>query len=148
MRTVTLPSKAPLLSGKGWTAFFIALIVACLAGSAFFAGLETGVVAVNRLRLRHLVQHRVPGARFVEDFLREPDRLLGTTLIGTNLCHVVMTVAAFLFSLVAAYMAGLVGSSSNPVSGVTIATIMAASLYGLSDADLKAMAHYLSQLAP
>ncbi len=72
----------------------IALIVACLAGSAFFAGLETGVVAVNRLRLRHLVQHRVPGARFVEDFLREPDRLLGTTLIGTNLCHVVMTVAA------------------------------------------------------
>src|SRR5262249_13647638 len=29
---------------------------------------------------------------------------------------------------VAAYMAGLVGSSSNPVSGVTIATIMVASL--------------------
>ena len=27
-------------------------------------------------------------------------------------------------------------------------TIMAASLYGLSDADLKAMAHYLAQLAP
>ncbi|MCP9446564.1 MAG: oligopeptide transporter, OPT family [Nitrospira sp.] len=40
----------------------------------------------------------------------------------------VMTVAAFLFSSVAAYMAGLVGSSSNPVSGVTIATIMVASL--------------------
>lgn len=36
---------------------------------------------------------------------------------------VVMAVAAFLFSAVAAYMAGLVGSSSNPVSGVTIATI-------------------------
>jgi putative OPT family oligopeptide transporter len=35
-----------------------------------------------------------------------------------------MTVAAFLFSTVAGYMAGLVGSSSNPVSGVTIATIM------------------------
>lgn len=41
---------------------------------------------------------------------------------------VVMTVAAFLFSSVAAYMAGLVGSSSNPVSGVTIATIMVSSL--------------------
>ncbi len=40
----------------------------------------------------------------------------------------VMVVAAFLFSSVAAYMAGLVGSSSNPVSGVTIATIMLASL--------------------
>jgi putative OPT family oligopeptide transporter len=40
----------------------------------------------------------------------------------------VMAVAAFLFSSVAAYMAGLVGSSSNPVSGVTIATLMLASL--------------------
>jgi putative OPT family oligopeptide transporter len=40
----------------------------------------------------------------------------------------IMVVAAFLFSSVAAYMAGLVGSSSNPVSGVTIATIMLASL--------------------
>ncbi len=41
---------------------------------------------------------------------------------------VVMALAAFLFSSVAAYMAGLVGSSSNPVSGVTIATIMVAAL--------------------
>ena len=41
---------------------------------------------------------------------------------------IVMALAAFLFSSVAAYMAGLVGSSSNPVSGVTIATIMVASL--------------------
>ena len=40
----------------------------------------------------------------------------------------VMAVAAFLFSSVAAYMAGLVGSSSNPVSGVTIATIMVTAL--------------------
>jgi putative OPT family oligopeptide transporter len=40
----------------------------------------------------------------------------------------IMAVAAFLFASVAAYMAGLVGSSSNPVSGVTIATIMGAAL--------------------
>jgi putative OPT family oligopeptide transporter len=41
---------------------------------------------------------------------------------------IVMAVAAFLFSAVAAYMAGLVGSSSNPVSGVTIATIALSAL--------------------
>ena len=34
----------------------------------------------------------------------------------------------FLFSSVAAYMAGVVGSSNNPISGVTIATIMFSSL--------------------
>jgi len=41
---------------------------------------------------------------------------------------VVMLVAGFLFSAVAGYMAGLVGSSNNPISGITIATIVVASL--------------------
>jgi putative OPT family oligopeptide transporter len=41
---------------------------------------------------------------------------------------IVMVLAGFLFSAVAAYMAGLVGSSNNPISGVTIATILFASL--------------------
>lgn len=41
---------------------------------------------------------------------------------------IIMVVAGFLFSAVAGYMAGLVGSSNNPISGVTIATILSASL--------------------
>lgn len=40
----------------------------------------------------------------------------------------IMVVTGFLFSSVAAYMSGLVGSSNNPVSGVTIATILLAAL--------------------
>ena len=41
---------------------------------------------------------------------------------------IIMIVAGFLFSSVSAYMAGIVGSSNNPVSGITIATILFASL--------------------
>jgi len=41
---------------------------------------------------------------------------------------VIMVVAGFLFSSVSGYMAGLVGSSNNPVSGITISTILFASL--------------------
>ena len=41
---------------------------------------------------------------------------------------VLMLIAGFLFSAVASYMAGLVGSSNNPISGVTIATILTSSL--------------------
>lgn len=40
----------------------------------------------------------------------------------------IMVIAGFLFSSVAGYMAGLVGSSNNPISGVTIATILSAAL--------------------
>ena len=36
----------------------------------------------------------------------------------------IMVITAFLFSSVAGYMAGLVGSSNNPISGITIATIL------------------------
>ncbi len=41
---------------------------------------------------------------------------------------VVVVVAGFLFSAVASYMAGLVGSSNNPVSGITISTILVSAL--------------------
>ena len=61
-----------------------------------------------------------------------PMALIYRGVVGSGVVAVVMTlvmvVAAFLFSAVAAYMAGLVGSSSNPVSGVTVATIMLAAL--------------------
>ena len=41
---------------------------------------------------------------------------------------VLMLIAGFVFSAVAAYMAGLVGSSNNPISGVTIATILSSAI--------------------
>src|SRR5690606_18987870 len=40
----------------------------------------------------------------------------------------IMIVAGFLFVSVSAYLAGLVGSSNNPVSGITIATILFAAV--------------------
>ncbi|MFC1785431.1 OPT family oligopeptide transporter [Candidatus Neomarinimicrobiota bacterium] len=44
------------------------------------------------------------------------------------LLSIVMMIFGFLFSAVASYMAGVVGSSNNPISGVTIATILFSSL--------------------
>jgi len=41
---------------------------------------------------------------------------------------ITMLITGFLFSAVAGYMAGLVGSSNNPISGVTIATVLVSSL--------------------
>jgi len=46
----------------------------------------------------------------------------------TLFMSVIMIIAGFIFSAVAGYMAGLVGSSNNPISGVTIATILTSSL--------------------
>lgn len=53
--------------------------------------------------------------------------LIGKISMGISMA-VIMIIAGFLFSAVSGYMTGLVGSSNNPVSGVTIATILFASV--------------------
>ncbi len=61
-----------------------------------------------------------------------PLALLYQAIVGQWMVSIPMTiimiVAGFLFVSVSAYLAGLVGSSNNPVSGITIATILFASL--------------------
>jgi len=56
-------------------------------------------------------------------YLREVETIQISAIMA-----LLMIIAGFLFSAVAGYMAGLVGSSNNPISGVTIATILTASL--------------------
>ena len=56
-------------------------------------------------------------------YLREIEQIPITALMA-----ILMVIAGFLFAAVAGYMAGLVGSSNNPISGVTIATILTSAL--------------------
>ncbi len=72
----------------------IAVLIVCFIGSAFYSGMETGVVSVNRLRLHHLVRNKKKGAEIIQSFLDKPDHLLGTTLVGTNICNVAVSVTA------------------------------------------------------
>ncbi len=54
-------------------------------------------------------------------------RIVGDLAVSVPMT-VIMIVAGFMFCSVSAYMAGLVGSSNNPVSGITIATIVFSAL--------------------
>lgn len=49
-------------------------------------------------------------------------------LLISTVSSVVMLVAAFVFTAIAGYIAGVVGSSNNPISGVTVATVLFAAL--------------------
>jgi len=68
------------------------LFLLCLMGASFFDGMETGVISLNRMRLRHLAETGDRAARILQNFLQQPDRLLGTTLVGTNICVVIASV--------------------------------------------------------
>jgi putative hemolysin len=66
----------------------------CMLVVAFLSGIETGVIAIHRLRLRHLVRKGDHAATIIQGYLDDPDRLFGTTLVGTNLGVVIVSVLA------------------------------------------------------
>jgi len=96
----------------------ILIVCACVAGAAFYSGIETGVISIRRLRLRHRLRQGEPAARELAYFVQEPDRLLGTTLVGTNLCIVSASVAA------ARAATSLMGAQGKVVSSVLTAVVL------------------------
>ncbi|MEI6083004.1 MAG: hemolysin family protein [Verrucomicrobiota bacterium] len=73
---------------------FILVIGLSLVISAFFSGVETGLISLNRVRLRHEVERRNRRAIIISSFVENTERLLGTTLAGANLCNVTVAVAS------------------------------------------------------
>jgi putative hemolysin len=63
----------------------IALIIAgCWIVSFFFNGIESGLLAIDPVRLRRNVKRRVPAALRLNRLLKRPERLLVTVLLVTN----------------------------------------------------------------
>ncbi|GEA10388.1 HlyC/CorC family transporter [Alteromonas sp. KUL49] len=66
---------------------FIALGVLILL-SAYFSSSETGMMSINRYRLKHLNSQGNRSAKRVQRLLDRPDRLIGLILIGNNLVNI------------------------------------------------------------
>ena len=73
--------------------FVLLGLVFLIVSSAFFSGSETALMAVDRWRIRHLSRKR-RRARLVEKILREPEKFIGTILLGNNLVNVAASALA------------------------------------------------------
>jgi len=62
--------------------------------SAFFSGTETALMAIDRLRVKYLVQKKRRGADNLEGLLEKPDRLLSAILVGNNVVNIAISVLA------------------------------------------------------
>ncbi|HNZ07674.1 MAG TPA: hemolysin family protein [Candidatus Cloacimonadota bacterium] len=60
-----------------------------LAFSFMFSGFETGMISINQINLEHKARRNRSAARLLA-FIRQPDRFLGTTLIGNNIVNVLL----------------------------------------------------------
>lgn len=63
-------------------------LVACLVGSAYFSGTETGLMSISRVRLRRSPAAESPRGRRLRRLLRDLEEPVMTCLVGNNLVNV------------------------------------------------------------
>tara|TARA_R110002110_G_scaffold400317_2_gene616660 strand:- start:16403 stop:17683 length:1281 start_codon:yes stop_codon:yes gene_type:complete len=78
------------------TLLLIMLILLVL--SAFFSGSETGMMSINRFRLKHLSKNS-KAAKRVQKMLERPDRLLGVILLGNNFVNIMASAIASIIAI-------------------------------------------------
>ena len=91
---------------------YITLLVLILL-SGFFSSSETGLMAINKYRLRHLANKGHRGAKLAQKLLQKPDRLIGLILLGNNLVNIL-----------AASIATVIGIRLFGLNGVWIASLI------------------------
>ncbi len=73
------------------------ILLVFLAISFLFSGFETGAISINQITLEQEAKKSKSKAQLL-DFIRKPDRLLGTTLIGNNIANVILASMATFFA--------------------------------------------------
>ncbi|MGG7144227.1 HlyC/CorC family transporter [Clostridium nigeriense] len=66
----------------------IILLVILLFMSGFFSMSETALMALSKIRIRHMVDEGIKGAKLVEKLSEDPSKLLGAILIGNNIVNI------------------------------------------------------------
>ncbi|MGB1090642.1 MAG: HlyC/CorC family transporter [Oceanobacter sp.] len=74
------------------------ILVLLILFSGFFSSSETGMMSLNRYRLRHLARQKHKGALRASQLLEKPDRLIGTILTGNNLVNFAAAALATIIS--------------------------------------------------
>ncbi|WKY57628.1 CNNM domain-containing protein [Vibrio sp. SNU_ST1] len=81
------------------TGILFALLACLIVISGYFSGSETGMMSLNRYRLKHLANTGHKGAKRVEKLLSRPDRLIGLILIGNNLVNILASAIATILGM-------------------------------------------------
>ncbi len=66
----------------------IIILIILLLFSAFFSGSETGMMSLNKHRIKHLAEQNNKSAKRILELLQRPDRLLGIILLGNNFINI------------------------------------------------------------
>ena len=77
----------------------IGALVFLIILSGFFSGSETGLMSLNRYRLRHLADQHHKGAIRAQRLLEQPEKLIGLILLGNNFVNILASAIATVIGL-------------------------------------------------
>ncbi len=66
----------------------IIILIVLLICSAFFSASETALMSISKIDARHMVDQEVKGAKLLNTLLEDPNKLLGSILVGNNLVNI------------------------------------------------------------
>ncbi len=92
-------------------ASMLAFLVFLIILSGFFSSSETALMALNRYRLKNLVEQGNRGAILAERLLQRPDRLIGVILFGNNAVNIIAASTASFIGFRLYGEAGILGST-------------------------------------
>lgn len=69
-------------------AISLIVLVFSIALSFMFSGMESGVLALNRLRIRHLMREGNRRAAVLNNYLENPEDFLWTILVGNTVANI------------------------------------------------------------
>lgn len=67
------------------------VLVILLIGSGFFSASETSLMSLSKIRIRHMQEEGVKGAKLVASLIEDSNKLLSTILIGNNVVNIAAT---------------------------------------------------------
>lgn len=78
-------------STGGNTIIQIVMLVILLIGSGFFSASETALMSLSRIRIRHMQEEGVKGAKLVGKLTEDSGKLLSSILVGNNVVNIAAT---------------------------------------------------------
>lgn len=86
-------------STGGNTIIQIVMLVILLIGSGFFSASETALMSLSRIRIRHMKEEGVKGAKLVDKLTEDSGKLLSSILVGNNIVNIAATsISTLLFT--------------------------------------------------
>ena len=69
----------------------IIVLLILLIGSSFFSASETALMSLSKIRIRHMQDEGIKGAKLVASLIDDPNKLLTSILIGNNVVNIAAT---------------------------------------------------------